>query len=381
MKKLFYFVLALCVTTMASMTSCNNEEMMQAEEDTLLPLKPHVVTRCEVADAMQNIEVDVELVQEIHSLVTNALANGRDEEISFKKMLSDNEQTRAIGSTVMKERLRKLVAESYTRSAEGNQVFNPAWLRGLINSDIIIYWPYSEDWDGEELPTIVVAPEDKDVEDVEGIKITQNEDGLNYEKIMVNEDYALEHPVWVINEKADDPDVIYLNTSNLEKDEASLTRSAGNPLWVWRLTEMKVTHQYDTWVDGGSEFDFRIIYPELEGYTSMCTKFRVNFTRKKINNETWKPLNELMNTNWRIQQINNGLIINEFDGNGKDTTQAFTVSYTDGTNTYSTGVTYTVNDKDDDIGQLVVDRDYALQNSYYSFDNNQVQIIAPLAAE
>ena len=144
---------------------------------------------------------------------------------------------------------------------------------------------------------------------------------------------------------------------------------------------MKVTHQYDTWVDGGSEFDFRIIYPELQGYTSMCTKFRVNFTRKKINNETWKPLNELMNTNWRTQQINNGLIINEYDGDGDDINVTFTVSYTDGTNTYNTGVTYTVNDKDDDIGQLVVDRDYALQNSYYSFDNNQVQIIAPLAAE
>ena len=51
---------------------------------------------------------------------------------------------------------------------------------------------------------------------------------------------------------------------------------------------MRVTHQYDSWIAGGSEIDIQVAYPILDGYVAGTNRYRLNFTRKDIKNKKWK---------------------------------------------------------------------------------------------
>lgn len=374
MKKTFLMWLSGYMILFAYMfvTSCSNEEDLEPSSSNVCDL-----TREDVVDLLKDVDIDIALSKEIHNFVSNSLSVGRDEDIRIGTMLST--ETRSNGQTLFAQRLKQtLKKHSITRGDIDESDVH--LLDKLVSSDFIIYWPYSEDWDGKELPTLVAAPKDKNVEEAYGLKITQENGRKVYQKILLNEEYAMKHPVWVINEKKDDTNVTYLITSEEDEELPMFTRSATDSIYVWKLTRMKVTHQYDTWFYGGSEFDVQVAYPVLPGYTAAMTTVRVEFSRKTIRKENWKYFNHYLNTNWRPEQINNGLSIFEKD-DGDPMEVSITVNYK--INDYSTGsstIKWTISDDDDHIGQLVVDRDFIIQNGeeVLLFDNSRVRIIAPL---
>ena len=73
------------------------------------------------------------------------------------------------------------------------------YLDALESSDIQIYWPYSEEWDGKTFPVITFDPNDGSETNV-GWKM--NAEGLLVE-VLVDEELARERPVWVINRNDD----------------------------------------------------------------------------------------------------------------------------------------------------------------------------------
>jgi len=365
-----YMLLAMGLLT----TSCSNDESMETPNAEVT----QQMTRSQAVDILRNMNFDHALSKEIHGCVTNSLASGRDEYVRLSELMS--KETRSGGQSLFATRLINLFMDKYiTRSIEAEDM-----LKELTNSDFIIYWPYSEDWDGEELPTLVAAPDNEDATEAYGTKITRDGYKLRCDTVLVDEDYAMKHPVWVINTKKEDPNVAYIPMSNGEdgdSDECLTTRAAGNPLYVWKMTRMKVTHQYDGLFNGGSEFDIQAVYPNLPGYAAISTKHRVNFSRKDIRKERWKDLDLLLNSNWREDQITNALIITEWD-NGNPITIGTTVkSKLDDGSELSASIGVTITDDDDPIVQQTLDRDFVFQNSVYSFDSGKVTAVIPINVE
>lgn len=382
MKKNFLLNVVSCLVLATGMltASCSNEESMEA------PQTVQSLTRTEVVNVLKGINIDAALASEIHGFVSDAMASGRDEKISFNKMLSGDVKTRANGQTLIARRIKSLITSKTKPRSVNGALADANLINELTDSDFIIYWPYSENWDGKELPTLVAAPEDEDAEEAYGLRIIEGNDGLQYERVLVNEDYAELHPVWVVNQEVEDPNVVYAITSDASTEEENAPmyikkRSEANTLYVWKMTRMKVTHQYDGLFYGGSEFDIQVVYPVLPGYAAITAKNRVNFSRKTIRKEKWKDVNILLNTNWKEEQITNALIITESDDGDPITVTSTVTSKLDNGTQIGSSISFTITDEDDMITQQPLDRDYVLQHSELSFDSGRVSVVVPIEAE
>ncbi len=370
MRKTKFLFSAMLAIALCGLTACSSDEHIEPEviEDVQL-------TKDDVANILKSIEIDAALSKEIHQGVTNALNLGFDEEVGFKTLLSNDEKTRGVASSLLMERLNAAASGLSTRNGYMPLSINNSTIAALEESDYMIYWPYSEEWNGEDLPTIVVAPEDEDADEAEGIRITEK--GI-YETVIVNEDYMLKHPVWVIT-KEQKTDAVIIPGAAVEAEREFKTRAA-NTLYVWLLDHMQVLHQYDGPFAGGSEIDVQVVFPALQGYAAINNKFRLNFSRSDISKGRSKAINQILNTNWRPEQITNGMVITESDG-GSNVTKTIAVTAKIENTPISITTTYTIQDGDDEIASMPLDRDYMMAHGFFAFDGNNVRMEMPVIIE
>ena len=359
-------------------TSCSNDESMETTNAEVT----QQMTRSQAVDILKNMNFDHALSEEIHGCVTNSLASGRDEYVRLSELMS--KETRSGGQSLFATRLINLFMDKYiTRSVEAEDM-----LKELTNSDFIIYWPYSEDWDGEELPTLVAAPDNEDATEAIGVKIIQGGGEVSYEDVLVDEDYMMQHPVWVVDTKAENPNVVYITPSNGENEISraprNITRVGTDTIHVWRLQKMQVTHQYDGPFKGGPDIQIHVSYPSVSGSVNTTSVHQIDFSRKDVKKKRWKDVNLVLNTDWTKNQIDNGIFIIEQDWDGKSANVTSTLSLTyqdDNGFQGTTNVTIKYSTNDEFIAHDVRKRSYMLHHSDMSYDNNQVNMIAPLETE
>ena len=129
------------------------------------------------------------------------------------------------------------------------------------------YWPYSEEWDGMQMPIITYDPEDGSDTNI-GYRLVTGDDGFRHvEEVVVDEAMAMEVPVWVINRNDDaefttlemlrreDPDWGEGGGNIIVKPEQSrLTKSETGGGSALLLKDFTMKRNYDTWFAGASEF-------------------------------------------------------------------------------------------------------------------------------
>lgn len=370
MRKTKFLFSAMLAIALCGLTACSSDEHIEPEviEDVQL-------TKDDVANILKSIEIDAALSKEIHKGVTNALNLGFDEEVGFKTLLNNDEKTRGVASSLLMERLIAAASGLSTRNGYMPLSINNSTIAALEESDYMIYWPYSEEWNGEDLPTIVVAPEDEDADEAEGIRITEK--GI-YETVIVNEDYMLKHPVWVIT-KEQKTDAIVIPGAAVDTEAVSKTRATNN-IYVWKLEYMQVKHQYDGIFAGGSEIDIQVIFPAFQGYAALNAKFRLYFSRSDISKGRSKEIMQILNTNWRAEQITNGMIISESDG-GAEVTKNLSLSGQEGNLTVTLSASYKFQSNDDEIAAMPLDRDYMMVHGFFAFDSNNIRMEMPIRVE
>lgn len=217
----------------------------------------------------------------------------------------------------------------------------------LIDNDIQIYWPYSENWDGRQIPVITFAPLDENATEVMAYRT--NKDG-NIDSLIVNEDYAMKYPVWVINKnklsyddlpnfikgKISKNNVIYLQISKkseiIQRVSNELPLNDSTYVYSIYIGSMRAERQWDTWVAGGSEFKFKMVGSRktitgVEGDYSMATVTAPAFSRKNINDKVTKSLNSLINIDWGVRETINGFALWEEDGGSASQTVKFDIGY------------------------------------------------------
>lgn len=333
--------------------SCNRiPEPVEDRDNAALPLD-------QVAQMLSELPMEPVHFREVHRAVSSSSGNGYDEEYMMRDLFASpgrgvgEEDSGKSGNSVEEHSkslsdilpLRDLIIQyAENRAATKASGFDPGlWLESLSSSDIQIYWPYSEDWDGETQPVFTYDPGDGSQVGV-GWKVYTDERGARtVRKVEVDEKYAAAYPVWVVNRNSDSGytslDVMRREHPEWDNGGGALiiggpvsSRAPGVPLpeegtkaassvKTLILKDFTMRRHYDTWLAGGSEFFIKAgsvndfvasTEAELQLYVPAVTDFMVVVKRKQLGQAL--PFNTVLVSDWTSQLTQVAFMIVEDDG-------------------------------------------------------------------
>ena len=303
------------------------------------------------------LPIGLDQMEEVKDAASASIGNGYVEEYTMKQLIEapgcgvgDN-PTKAGNYT---RPLRDMIAEYLATETKAGAKDVEEYLNALSQSDLQLYWPYSEDWDGEELPIITFDPgygSDYNY----GYKLGRDSNGFSVvDSVYVDEQIAREHPVWVINTNDDagfTPLDLYTEAAQ------SSTKSGPRKLFLRSFTMLR---HYDSWFRGGSEFFVKCgavngfhatTEAEMRLYYPSVTDFMVVVKRKQLGEEV--PYNGIIMTDFTNQLENLAFLITEDDG-GTQTSWKCSATVKIKSKSYGFECDIPYNEKDDIVwrGQL-----------------------------
>lgn len=411
-------VVLLCISFCVAFVACeelDDDLSVHEAELAALPLD-------DVALLLSEIPIGLEQVREVHDAVSSSSVNGYDEEYMMRNLFTEpgtGVGEDRIPDKVMESRRRsgasagrassytrplKELIEEHLRGGKSGRVRMKSgevlsaddildgrtveeYLQILQSSDIQIYWPYYEDWDGETYPVITFDPMDGGTVN-DGYSVERNDDGeLVLEKILVNEGTAQKRPVWVVNRNDDseytslellrmeDPDwgsgggdiIINPRKTNASGHETkSATESYESQMLI--LKDFTMRRHFDSWFAGASEFFVKIgsvenftasTEAELLLYTPSITDFMIVVKRKNLGKP--QPFNAVLVSEWTEQLTACAFMVVEDDGGKRDSWKCSAmVKYN--SKSYGFEMSIPINTRDDIVWRGQLSRKYIIAN-------------------
>ena len=383
----------LMLAAVIAFPSC---EILDNDEDKHIMDKHQThISLSEVSQILSSIPITQKQVREVYDAVTASSGNGYDEEYTMKNLFSapgsgvGDKATRTAGSydqplsRLIEEHVKSIAGTRSSVDMSVDRMGVDGFLQALEESDIQIYWPFSERHSSDRLPIITFDPEDGSEVNV-GYRLIDNGDGFRHvEEVIVDEAMAEEYPVWVVNRNSaagysslemlrwEDPDWgegggdIIVNPKSL-----ALKRSvAGSKTLI--LKDFIMKRNYDSWFAGASEFFVKVgavedftasTEAELRLYSPSVTDFVIVVKRSQKGQPL--PFNAVLVTDWSEQMTHCAFMITEDDG-GTRTTWDCTALVRVASKSYGVEMKIPFNTRDDIVwrGQLA--------SSWFEKNNNQ----------
>ena len=337
----------------------------------------------EVTEILASVPLTYSQISEVHMAVTSSLDNGYDEEYTMRDLFESpgrgvgedrlpvtRRHTRAVFETPLRELIQAHVKQKY-QTKSGLEEAADAFLDALTKSDVQIYWPFSEGWDGETMPIITFDPEDGSDANV-GYRLLCEDDGARrVEEVYVDEALALEVPVWVVNRNSDAEytslEILRREDPNwgegggtiiIKPDQTKSTSDASFRTLI--LKDFTMNRNYDSWFAGASEFfvktgsvdDFTAsTEAELRLFNPLVTDFMIVVKRSQVGKP--QPFNAVLVSDWNPQMTHCAFMITEDDG-GTITEWKCTALVRIASKSYGVEINLPFNSRDDIVwrGQL-----------------------------
>lgn len=374
--KTFYFRYAAAAMLMTA-ASC---EILDNDPDrTMEDADSSYVSLEQVAEILADLPIEKVHLDEVYDAVSSSMVNGYDEEYTMRDLfcnpgagVGDNDVRSGRSYT---SPLRQLIEDNVRARAavKSSDMGDPDdFLKALTESDVQIYWPYSEKWNGTGLPVITFDPEDGTSTNT-GYRIVEGSDGYRrVEKVIVDEAMATEEPVWVVNRNSDagytslemlrreDPQWGEGGGAIIINPDKSRSVKSGSKMKTLILKDFTMNRNYDSWFAGASEFFVKIGYldnftasteAELRLYDPMVTDFMIVVRRNQVG--VAQPFNAILMTDWSSQLESCAFMITEDDGGTRTEWSSKAKVYVAG-KSYGVEVTIPMNIRDDIVwrGQL-----------------------------
>lgn len=339
----------------------------------------------EVAQLLSEVGIGREQVGEVFDAVAASAEHGFDEEYMMRDIISSPGSgvrsdvfTTKSGNNGYDRPLRDLLREGLeAKATKADAVDVDAYLDALESSDIQIYWPYSENWDGVTLPVITFDPGDDSEANV-GYGLVVNADGSrSVQEVLVDEELAQERPVWVVN-RNDDCGLTTLEMRRLTDPgwgegggeiivRPTAIEKTGHRMLV--LRSITLNRNYDPWYAGGSELQFKVgsadgykasTEAELKLYKPTITDFDMVIRRYQRGDKL--VVNSILVSDWTDQIENCVLLITEDDG-GTQTTWKCSIVAKYESKSYGLDVEIPYHEKDDIVWRGQLSRSYLEANS------------------
>ena len=314
------------------------------------------------------LPIGLDQMNEVFDAASSSSVNGYDEEYTLRQLIEapgSGVGDKTTKSGKYSRPLRDMLAEYLSRETKAGARDVEQYMNARSESDLQIYWPYSEDWNGEELPIITFDPgygSDYNY----GYKLGRDAEGFHVvDSVYVDEDIARAHPVWVINTNDDagfTPLDLYepaAGKSQALPAGCSSTGTKSGPRKLF-LRSFKMLRHYDSWFRGGSEFFVKCgavngfkatTEAEMRLYQPSVTDFMVVVKRKYLGEEQF--YNGIIMTDFTNQLENLAFLITEDDG-GTQTSWKCSATVKVKSKSYGFDVDIPYNEKDDIVwrGQL-----------------------------
>lgn len=295
------------------------------------------VSLADVAALMSRLPLEAEHLHEVHDAVSASSGNGYDEEYTMSQLFTAPGS--GVGDPATKasagyERPLHMLIEEHLRAVpvtkSASAIDPDRWISYVSGSDIQIYWPYSEEWDGECMPVITFDPEDNSVNNI-GYRLVTDEDGFRHvEEVLVDEELARRCPVWVINRNSD---AQYKSLEMLRREDPQWGEGGGSVIVrppetkspsevrTLILKDFTMNRNYDSWFAGASEFFVKIgafedftatTEAEMKLYNPTITDFMIVVKRNQVGIP--QPFNAVLVSDWTGQMDSCAMMIIEDDG-------------------------------------------------------------------
>ena len=322
--------LLLCALALASCDGQkNNLEPLPADDG--------IFTLSDVAKILSDLPLQGEHLSEVHDAVTASSGHGYNEEYLLSDLFAapgagvgDSPQTRATRAGGYATPLRDLITDYLTRKygTKAGAADVERYINTLSESDMQIYWPFSEDWDGRSFPIVTFDP-GYGAESNYGYEVRLDASGAHVvDSVLVTEQVAMERPVWVINRNDDaaftpleffaqqEEDTKAGGSKDKDKDKPAESRE-----YLLSILNFKMLRHYDSWFGGASEFfvkcgavdGFKATKDEdLKNYSPSLTDFMIVVKRSQLGRKV--PFNAVLLTNFTDQMEKIAFMILEDDG-------------------------------------------------------------------
>lgn len=321
----------------------------------------------DVASVLASVPIQEIHINEVYNAVTASAENGYDQEYTMHNVFQRPGVGVGSSSTkgvVLENPLKDLITEhlnSGTATKASTAELDPeTFVKTLSSSDIQIYWPYSEAWDGKTLPVITFDPENGENSN-EGYELVTAEDGSrSVRTVVVDEEMARRRPVWIINRNTDSGYTPLSRFQDLAQSSQIPVTKAGIAGRSLVLKEIKANRNFDNFFAGASELwikigaveDFTAVTEaEMYLYNPSVTDFMLVMKRGQVGKSL--PMNVLLVSNWTDQMLNSAFMITEDDG-GTRTEWECTALVRVESKSYGIEMKLPLNSKDDIVwrGQL-----------------------------
>lgn len=300
-------------------------------EDIPLPEDAPAVPLDGVARLLSALPIGESQLREVADAVNSSSSNGYDEEYTMQQLFScpgagvGDEPTRAGGN--YETPLRELISSAVRSTTKASADYGDPeeYLAALSSSDLQIYWPFADRWDGSQAPVISFDPGD-------GSEVNTgyclNADG-SVRELLVDEELARSRPVWIVNRNTD---ADYLSLELMRRRDPGWGSGGGDivirpqaastkDFKTLVVKSMVVNRQLDNWFCGGAEMvfkagsveDFRAsTEAELKLYQPSVTDFMVVVKRSQVG--IAQPLNVVMVSEWTPSLESCAFMLVEDDG-------------------------------------------------------------------
>lgn len=317
---------------------------------------PEYIELQEVVEILTLLPISTDHLGEVHAAVSASSSNGYDEEYMMTNLFTlpgggvGDKQTRANRSYAqpMRDMIVAIVKDMTSKDSKTKSEYQglnvlrtierlgaDRFLDALTKSDMQIYWPFSEAWDGKQMPIITYDPEDGSESNI-GYQMVVDDDGFRrVEQVEVDEQKAMECAVWVVNRNDDagytslemlrreDPNWGEGGGNIIVKPEQSSgnSRAAASKLRTLILKDFTMKRNYDTWFAGASEFFVKVgsvddftasTEAELRLYTPLVTDFMIVVQRDQLG--VPQPFNAILVSELTDQLTHCAMMITEDDG-------------------------------------------------------------------
>lgn len=366
------------------------EEVLLTPVDEQEPGEEPAVLLEDVARVLSHVPLGGEQLDEVYDAARASAANGYDEEYRMQELFAEPGcGVGDVGGTkadTYSKPLRELLKEAvYATKASGGLEDPDAWLDALSASDIQIYWPFSDQWNGDAKPVITFDP---------GGDATQNEgyvleaDG-SVTKVLVTEEMAREQPVWVVNRNSD---ADYKTLEMLRREDPDWGQGGGSlvvtkgdaPLRTLVLRSLKARRNFDSWLAGAAELFVKMAKvenfkasteAELRLYDPAITDFMVVVRRGQKGKEV--ELNTVLVSEWSEQLSSCGLMIIEDDG-GTQTSWKCSAVVKYKSQSYGFEVDLPFRTRDDIVWRGSLTRSFVERNSGKPVNLGDVEVVLEL---
>ena len=385
-----------CLAGALAVTACERLARVNPPADE--PGEPLVFTLDEVARLLAAVPVGEAQVAEVRDAVTASSGNGYDEEYPMRQVF-ETPGTGIGGAPATRVAaypapLRDLLAAEIRKQYGTRALDGEAFLDALSGSDVQIYWPFSEEFEGDEPPVITFDPGGSETKNVGWIR---QEDGT-VEEVVVDEEMARERPVWVINRNRDaeyqslemrrreDPDWGQGGGSILVRPKAgtAATRAGEKDVRTLVLRSFKANRQFDSWFCGGAEVwvkcgaveDFTATTEaEMRLYAPSITDFLIVVRRKQVGEVL--DFNAVLVSEWTGMLDNCAFMMVEDDG-GTMTTWKCSAMVKYNSRSYGFEIEIPLRARDDIIWRGALTRTYIERNNGVTGHFGDVELVLEL---